>query len=75
MRGFVWRAAQVHVLQPVVPRLARCDLRIVEAVGRAHGRAGRLRRHEGQGRDWLCRQSPYVKFVYQPYDWGLNSVR
>lgn len=26
-------------------------------------------------RDWLRRQGPYVKLIYQPYDWGLNSVR
>jgi hypothetical protein len=30
---------------------------------------------DGEGRDWLHRQGPYVKLIYHPYDWGLNSVR
>lgn len=30
---------------------------------------------DGEGRDWLRRQGPYVKLIYHPYDWGLNSVR
>ncbi len=44
------------------------------------GRAGVLaflkeRLPDGEGRDWLRRQGPYVKLIYYPYDWGLNSVR
>ena len=44
------------------------------------GRAGILaflkeRLPDGEGRDWLRRQGPYVKLIYHPYDWGLNSVR
>jgi hypothetical protein len=43
------------------------------------GRAGVLaflkeRLPDGAGRDWLRRQGPYVKLIYYPYDWGLNSV-
>jgi hypothetical protein len=43
------------------------------------GRAGVLaflkeRLPDGEGRDWLRRQGPYVKLIYHPYDWGLNSV-
>lgn len=30
---------------------------------------------DGKERDWLRRQGPYVKLIYDPYDWGLNSVR
>ena len=30
---------------------------------------------DSEGRDWLGRQGPYVKLIYHPYDWGLNSVR
>jgi hypothetical protein len=44
------------------------------------GRAGMIaflkeRLPEGEGRDWLRQQGPYVKLIYRPYDWGLNSVR
>jgi hypothetical protein len=44
------------------------------------GRSGVLaflkeRLPDGEGRDWLRRQGPYVKLIYHPYDWGLNSVR
>ena len=44
------------------------------------GRAGVLaflkeRLPNGEGRNWLRRQGPYVKLIYQPYDWGLNSAR
>ncbi len=44
------------------------------------GRAGALaflkeRLPDSEGRDWLGRQGPYVKLIYHPYDWGLNSVR
>lgn len=44
------------------------------------GRAGviaflRERLSEGEQRDWLRRQGPYVKLIYRRYDWGLNSVR
>jgi hypothetical protein len=43
------------------------------------GRAGVLaflkeRLPDGEGRDWLRRQGPYVKLIYHPYDWGLNSA-
>ncbi len=44
------------------------------------GRAGVLaflkeRLPDGEALDWLRGQGPYVKLIYQPYDWGLNSVR
>jgi hypothetical protein len=44
------------------------------------GRAGVLtllkeRLPDGEGRDWLRQQGPYVKLIYHPYDWALNSVR
>ena len=44
------------------------------------GRAGVIaflkeRLPEGEQRDWLRRQGPYVKLIYRRYDWGLNSVR
>ncbi|HSN73728.1 MAG TPA: DUF547 domain-containing protein [Anaerolineae bacterium] len=44
------------------------------------GRAGVLaflkeRLPDGEGRKWLRRQGPYVRLIYSPYDWGLNSVR
>lgn len=43
------------------------------------GRAGVLaflkeRLPDGEGRDWLRRQDPYVKLIYRPYDWRLNNV-
>ena len=44
------------------------------------GRAGVLaflkdRLPDGEGRDWLRRQGPYVKLIFDPYVWGLNSAR
>jgi hypothetical protein len=44
------------------------------------GRSGvlaflKVRLPDGEERDWLRWQSPYVKLIYHPYDWGLNSVR
>ncbi len=44
------------------------------------GRAGVIaflkeRLPDGEERHWLRRQGPYVKLIYRPYDWGLNSVR